>query len=228
MRPVVAPEPKHGLVRRAVFLAWFTIGYNLLEGVVSIALGVKSESIALAGFGADSLIEVASAVLILWRFRGEVNVGSAISIGRERRATFGIGILFLLLAVMTALTSFFQFQAGSHPITTLPGLIISILSLSFMYFLWSAKCNVAIQLDSASMMKDAACSLACIKLSVVLFVGSLVFVGFPTLWWADSGAALILAVLIGKEGFETVRAALHPEFSGGCGCHTNDMSSTIQ
>ena len=62
---------KTSLIRRAIALSWFTIGYNLLEGAVSIAFGVSDESVALAGFGMDSLIEVASAALILWRFRSE-------------------------------------------------------------------------------------------------------------------------------------------------------------
>jgi divalent metal cation (Fe/Co/Zn/Cd) transporter len=206
------------LIRRAIFLSWFTIGYNLIEGAVSIAFGVGEESVALAGFGVDSLIEVASASLILWRFRSEAHVGSEISIGRERKATLGIGILFLLLAAITLAASVFQLKAGSHPTTTLPGLVISAASLSFMFWLWASKRRVAAQLNSASIMKDAACSLACIKLSVVLFAGSLVFWTFPALWWADSVAALLLGILIGKEGWETVGAARHPEFSGGCGC----------
>ena len=122
------------LVRRAIALSWFTIGYNLLEGVVSIAFGVRDDSVALAGFGVDSLIEVASAVLILWRFRVEAHVDSPISVSRERKATLGIGVLFLFLAAMTALASFFQLRAGSHPATTVPGLVIAAVSLSFM--LW--------------------------------------------------------------------------------------------
>lgn len=206
------------LVRRAIFLSWFTIIYNLLEGVVSIVFGVGDESIALAGFGVDSLIEVASAALILWRFRGEAHVGSEISVSRERKATLGIGILFLVLAAITAAVSIFQLKAGSHPATTVPGLVISALSLSFMFWLWFAKRKVAGQLNSASMMKDADCSLTCIKLSMVLFTGSLVFTVLPALWWADALAALALAVLIAKEGWETVEAARHPGFSGGCGC----------
>lgn len=210
------------LVRRAIFLSWFTIGYNLLEGAVSIAFGVSDDSISLAGFGVDSLIEVASAVLILWRFRSEAHVGSEFSLERERKATLGIGILFLLLALITAGASVFQLRAGSHPATTVPGLVISALSLSFMFWLWSAKRRVAGQLDSASMMQDAACSLACIKLSVVLFAGSLLYVVAPSMWWADSAAALMIAFLIGKEGLVTVEAARHPEFSGGCGCHGKD------
>ncbi len=195
--------------RHAIFLSWFTIGYNLVEGAVSITFGVDDESVALAGFGIDSLIEVASAALVLWRFRVH-------DVSRERKATLSIGILFLLLALVTAIASIFQLQTGAHPATTVPGLAISAASLSFMFWLWSAKRGVARQLNSASMMKDATCSLVCIQLSLVLFVGSLTFALIPSLWWIDSAAALVIAALIGKEGWATVRSTQHPEFSGGC------------
>ena len=182
----------NALVRRAVLLSWFTIAYNLVEGVVSISFGLSDDSVALAGFGADSLVEVASAFLVLWRFR------DVISLKREKRATLGIGILFLLLAILTGVASFIQLKSGSHPDTTIPGIVISALSLSFMYFLWSSKMKIGKALNSATVMKDADCSLACIKLSAVLFIGSLLYWMVPSLWWADSAAALLLAGLIGR------------------------------
>ncbi len=217
--PVQASQHKHW-VRWILYLAWFTIGYNLLEGVVAIGFGVSDDSVALAGFGADSMIEVASAILVLWRFQSESKQQLMPSINRERRATMGIGVLFICLALGTTVASLTQLKGGSHPSTTLSGLVISVASLSFMFFLWRAKTKAAKALDSATVMKDAACSLACIKLSIILFAGSLLFVVYPSLWWIDSIAALGLALLIAKEGVETVSAARKPDFSGGCGCPT--------
>ncbi|MGK5088172.1 cation transporter [Bdellovibrionota bacterium FG-2] len=205
-------------IRWTLYLAWFTIGYNLLEGVVSIGFGLNDESVALAGFGADSLIEVASAILVLWRFRGEAGQKEGLSINRERQTTLGIGVLFIFLALLTALASALQLKSGSHPSSTLSGLVISAVSLSFMFFLWQAKKKAARILNSATVRKDAACSLACIKLSIILFFGSLVYLEFPAFWWIDSVAGLGLALLIAKEGWETVRTARRPDFSGGCGC----------
>lgn len=205
-------------IRRAIVLSWLTIGYNLLEGLVSIYFGIEEESVALAGFGGDSLIEVASAVLVLWRFRGESGRAEGMSIDRERRATFGIGLLFLLLALITVAASASQLVSRAHPDTTVPGLVISALSLSFMFLLWSAKRKAGLALDSATVMKDAACSMACIQLSFVLFAGSLLYFVVPALWWADAAAALLIAGLIAREGWETVRSARSPDFSGGCGC----------
>ncbi|VAX18208.1 hypothetical protein MNBD_NITROSPINAE02-773 [hydrothermal vent metagenome] len=211
-------EERNRFIKRAILLSLFTIGYNLVEGVVSIYFGISDEAISLAGFGGDSLIEVGSAGLVLWRLESEVGRSAELSLRRERKATFGIGVLFIVLAVITLVVSAFQLATFSHPESTLPGLVIAALSLSFMFFLWSAKRKVAKLLDSATVMKDADCSLACIKLSAILFIGSLIFLLFPGLWWIDSAAAILLAIIIGKEGLETIQAARSDDFSGGCGC----------
>jgi divalent metal cation (Fe/Co/Zn/Cd) transporter len=87
-----------------------------------------------------------------------------------------------------------------------------------MAYLWRAKLGAARALDSAALAADAACSRACIQLSVVLFAGSLLFLLFPALWWVDGAAALGLALLIGKEGLGMIRAARSRGFTGGCGC----------
>jgi len=198
--------------RRALWLAGFTIAYNLLEGVVSMAFGWADDSVALFGFGADSFIEVASALLVLWKLLDHGNLA------RERKATLGIGRLFLGLALGIAGGAILQLTARTHPPTTVPGLVISALSLAFMVFLWRAKLRAAQALDSATVAADAACSRACIQLSVVLFAGSLLFLLAPALWWVDATAALALAVLIGREGLGMVRAARSECFTGGCGC----------
>lgn len=201
--------------RRALLLAWITVAYNLVEGGVSIAFGVGDDSVALWGFGLDSLVEVASALVVLWRLRDL----QARATERERHATLAIGGLFLLLAAIVTWGSITQLYQRHHPSTTLPGLIISVLSLSFMVFLWRSKLRVARALDSSALASDAACSLACIQLSAVLFVGSLLFWAMPSLGWVDAVAGLGLALLIAREGLEGIRAALHPDFNGGCGCH---------
>ncbi|MDH5543528.1 MAG: cation transporter [Nitrospinota bacterium] len=208
-------------IKKAVLLSWLTISYNIIEGLVSVYFGISKESIALAGFGLDSFIEVGSATLVLWRFRSEsagVNATAVLELKKERIATTGISILFLLLALVTFAGSIYKLVNVEYPISTLPGFIVASLSLSFMYFLWYEKRVVALALNSATMMKDAACSMACIKLSVILFAGSLLYLVVPELWWADSVAGLVLSLLIGKEGWDTFQAARSPEFSGGCGC----------
>ena len=209
---------RQALIRKAVHLSWFTILYNLAEGFVAIGFGWSEGSVSLAGFGLDSLIEVASAVLVLWRFRGEAAHGAVLSISREREATFGIGMLFIFLALSTAGASAFQLSKGAHPDTTVPGLLISALSLSFMFYLWRAKRNVGRALQSSTMLKDADCSLACIKLSSILFLGSLLFLAVRSLWWVDAVAGICLSLVIFREGLETVKASRDTNFTGGCAC----------
>jgi divalent metal cation (Fe/Co/Zn/Cd) transporter len=87
-----------------------------------------------------------------------------------------------------------------------------------MFWLWDAKKKTARALDSAALLQDAACSFACIKLSLVLLAGSLLYLAAPSLWWADPVAGLVLAALIGKEGLDAVKASRRPDFTGGCGC----------
>ena len=213
------PLPRPRWVGRAQALAIATIAYNLVEGAVAMGFGIEEGSVSLFGFGVDSLVEVASAALVLWRFRGEEELGEGLDRDRERRATLGIGALFVLLAVGVGLGAAAQLIAGAHPATTVPGVVVGALSLSFMYALYRAKRAAARALDSRTVEKDAGCSLACFQLSAVLLAGSLVYWLAPSLWWADAVAAVGLALLIGREGVETIRAARRPDFDGGCGCH---------
>ncbi len=187
------------LIRTALRLSWFTIIYNILEGIVAISLGVHEGSMALAGFGGDSLIEVGSAILILWRLRG----GS----DKEWKASFGIGILFMLLAAITLFSSVIQIISETSPNTTIPGVFISLVSLTFMFFLWNAKLKVGRALQSEAIMNDAACSLACIKLSFTLLLGSAIYWMYPALWWVDSLAALILVYFIAREGIQILKTS---------------------
>ncbi|OFZ18493.1 MAG: heavy metal transporter [Bdellovibrionales bacterium GWB1_55_8] len=207
-------------ISRAILLGWLTIGYNLIEGLVSVFFGVEENSIALFGFGLDSFVEVFSAIAVLWRFRTELadKEIAAVELAKERKATWVIGGLFLVLATSTAIVSIYQIATGRHPETTLPGLIISALSLSFMFFLWKAKRKVGLAVDSKTVLQDAACSMACIQLSLVLFAGSVTYLVFPALYWVDSAAALVLSVLIAREGLGAIRAARSEHFTGGCCC----------
>ena len=211
-------KSKRNLTRLASYLAWFTIVYNLSEGIVSIWLGIKADAVSLAGFGGDSLIEVGSAVVVLWRLRYEVRGKGGAILEAERKATIVIGTLFILLAAVASVSSILFLYQQKIPESTIPGAVISGFSISFMFFLWRSKLKVARGLNSKALEQDAACSLACIKLSFVLFLGSLLYLVVPSLWWADTIAALVLSYFIFMEGVEAVNSARNPNFQGGCGC----------
>jgi divalent metal cation (Fe/Co/Zn/Cd) transporter len=120
---------------------------------------------------------------------------------------------------VTAAAATIQLVEGKHPETTAPGMAISAVSLSFMFFLWKTKKRAGEALGSATVLSDAQCSLACIQLSFVLFAGSLLYWLVPALWWADAAAALLISVFVGAEGRATIRNARSEDFSGGCCPH---------
>lgn len=206
------------LIKSVVWLSWFTIIYNVLEGIISIALGVEDVSVSLFGFGVDSFIEVFSALVVLWRFKKEELHTAGLSVEREKVASTIIGTLFLILAVTTAIFSVIQLFGGKHPATTFPGTIISIVSLSFMFFLWNRKKKLGQKLSSSTVLSDAACSFACIKLSMILLLGSGLFFIAPSLWWTDSVAALIMSYFIFNEGKEIRENAKNGNGPTCCGC----------
>lgn len=201
------------LQSRAQALAWITVGWNLVEGAVSVALGARAESLTLFGFGLDSFVEVGSALMVLWRLRHE---GAS---PRERSAAKAIGGLFLLLAVSVAYGAAHRLATRETPDSSLPGLIVALVSLAFMAWLWRAKRALSKDACSPTLAADAACSLACIQLSLVLLAGSLLFLVAPRLWWADAAASLALAGLIAREGWNIRKAASREDFTGGCGCN---------
>ncbi|CAG8459793.1 15694_t:CDS:1 [Funneliformis mosseae] len=218
--------PRSQLIKYAIIICIFTILWNIIEGVVSIFFGNEGDSVSLIFFGVDSFIEVTSAGLVLWRFLTESKPDEekAVQIleenlGKERKATMGIGLLFLLLSIATISDAIVALVQRRNPETTIAGLIISSVSLSFMGFLWLSKKYLAKKLNSSTMASEAQCSLACIKITLVLFLGSILFMIWKKGWWIDSTAAIILGILFAKEGVDMIMWARSKNFSGGCCKH---------
>lgn len=197
------------LIKMAKRLAFFTVAYNIIEGLVSIYFGLEKESISLLGFGLDSFIEVASAFIVLLKLK---SMNPENNLKHERRATFAIGVLFIILSLSVFGNSTYQLVNHGHPDTTIPGVIVSVLSLSFMLFLWRKKREIGIKMNSSTVMADAQCSLACIKLSAVLFIGSAVYWLVPALWWIDSVAAIVIGLFIIREGWELIENSRKEDF----------------
>src|SRR4051812_766370 len=130
--------PRPRLIKYAVFICIFTIAWNITEGVVSIFFGSENDSVSLVFFGIDSFIEVSSAGLVLWRFLTESKPDEEKAaqileenLGKERKATIGIGLLFLLLSVATISDAIVALVLKRAPESAIAGLIISSVSLSF-------------------------------------------------------------------------------------------------
>jgi divalent metal cation (Fe/Co/Zn/Cd) transporter len=192
------------LWKTALWLAVFTILYNIVEGLVSIYFGAQDEALTLFGFGVDSFIEVMSGIgifaMVLRIRRNPETQRSRF----EQTALRVTGTSFYLLAVGLGLTAVYNLFTGHKPESTLPGLIISVISIAVMGLLVYAKRRVGRALNSAPVLSDANCTMVCIYMSVVLLVSSLVyqFTGFA---WVDTlGAAglVYFSVNEGKEAFE--------------------------
>lgn len=206
------------LLGRASLLAVFTIFYNLVEGIVSMVLGGADETLALFGFGVDSFIEVISAVGV-WHMvlRIKQHQGEKHDAFEQRALRITGGAFYALtggLVLMAALNLALQ----HHPETTFWGIVVSLVSISCMWCLIHNKTKVGKALDSPAIMADAACSRACLYLSVVLLFASAGYelTGLGSL---DAIGALMIAWLTWKEGREAFGKAKGLECSCACNCH---------
>ncbi len=192
------------LVRRGRSLAWFTIAWNAVEGVVAIASGVAAGSIALVGFGVDSYVEVFAGSVILWRLAAERH-GRAVSDVAERRAVRLIAATFLVLAVGVGIESIRKLLGGEHAEESAVGIALAVVSLIVMPLLARAKRRVGERLGSRAVTADATETTLCVWLSAILLVG-LVANAALGWWWADPVAALGVVYVAGREGIEHWRA----------------------
>lgn len=180
-------------------LEYFTLGWNLTEAAIALGAGVFAGSIALVGFGIDSLIESLSGGILLWRLQ-RVQTHEK----RERPALMLVGISFFLLALYVAVESATSLLRREHPDTSVVGIILSIASLIAMPLLARAKRHVAARLESGALYADSRQTDICAYLSAILLGGLLLNALFG-LWWADPVAALCMLPLIFREGMEAVR-----------------------
>ncbi len=201
----------------ALWLALITIFYNLGEGIISITFGVQDEALTLFGFGVDSFIEVLSGLGILamvLRIRRNPDTPRS---QFEQTALRITGAAFYLLAAGLGVTAIYNLSAGHQPTTTVPGVVISLLSIAVMWALVRAKRRVGRELNSAPILADANCTMVCIYMSVVLLVASLVYqlTGFG---FVDSIGAIGLIYFSVREGREAFQKAAGLE----CGCEDED------
>lgn len=190
----------------ALWLALFTIFYNLAEGLVSIYFGVQDEALTLFGFGIDSFIEVLSGIGILimvTRIRQNPDTPRS---QFERTALRVTGTSFYILSVGLGITAVYNIFTGHHPETTLPGLVISLVSIAIMWLLVTGKRRVGRALDSSPILADANCTMVCIYMSVVLLLSSLVY-QFTGFGFVDSLGAIGLIYFSVKEGREAFEKA---------------------
>jgi len=208
-----ADADRAALVRRGRRLEYLTVGWNLLEAAASVAAGVAAGSVALVGFGADSLVETSSGLVLLWRLSG----GERDAAGRERaerRALRLVGACFLALAAYVLFEAASSLLNREPPEASAAGVVIAALSLAVMPLLARAKRRVAARIESRALAADARQTDLCAYLSAVL-LGGLALNALFGWWWADPAAALVMVPVIAREGVEALRG----ETCCGGACH---------
>jgi cation diffusion facilitator family transporter len=195
------------LHRRGVRLEWFTVAWNVVEGVVAIGAGLLTGSVSLVGFGADSFIEVISAVALLWRLRKAGPNASAEERGdAERRALYLVAATFFLLAAYIAYEAAGALLSGEGPEDSTVGLVLSVLSLLVMPALAYGKQRTGREMGSEALEADAVETWVCSYLSLALLIGVGLNAAFGW-WWADPAGALAMLPVILWQGFETLGEA---------------------
>lgn len=195
-------ERRSALVARGLRLNWLTLAYNSLEGVIAIVAGVLAGSVALIGFGIDSVIEVTASGAAQWRLRADL-----VPARRERAERISlrvIGYSFLALAAYVAYDSITSLWTREHPDTSWLGIALATTSLIVMPLLARAKRRVASGLASSALTADARQTTLCAYLSAIL-LGGLALNAAAGWWWADPIAALVMVPIIAREGIEGVR-----------------------
>jgi len=191
----------------ALWLAYFTIFYNIVEGLVSMWLGFEDETLTLFGFGVDSFIEVMSGIGIAVMI---VRIGQN---PHSPKSTFEIkalritGIAFYIISVGLLTGIIFNLINHHKPETTFWGIVISLISIAVMVWLMNAKKKVGRQLNSEPIISDSNCTKVCVYMSVVLLVSSLIyeFTGFAYADVIGTAGLIYFSVTEGREAFEKAK-----------------------
>jgi len=192
------------LYRKALFLECFTVGYNILEAFVSILFGAMANSIALIGFGLDSVVESLSGAVLVWRLLKHGKISPEQEEKTEKRAQVFVAITFFILSAYVLYESISKLVGREIPDPTLPGIIIAIVSIIVMPFLMVQKYRTGQSINSKALIADSKETLACAFLSVALLVGlgANYLFGF---WQADPIVGMIIVIFLVREGIETWR-----------------------
>ncbi len=201
----------------ALLLSIITVVYNILEGVISVLLGISDETLSLFGFGLDSFVEVISGLGILHMVLRVMKRGTSDAF--EKTALKITGFAFYLLAAGLSVTAVYNTIKNTQPQTTFWGIIIAIISIVTMVILTTVKLRTGKQLNSAAIIADAHCTRTCVYLSIILLLSSGLYELFK-IGFIDSLGALGIAFYAyreGKEAFEKAKGKM-------CGCGCKDTS----
>ncbi len=198
--PCERERDRERLIRQAKALSWGSLAWMTIEGGVAITAAVAAGSVALLGFGLDSVIEALASIIVIWRFTGNRRVSEH----AERRAQRLVAASFFLLAPYIAQDAIRTLINGTHPSSSPAGIALAISSLVLMPLLGRAKQRIGSQLDSAATAGEGTQNMLCAYLAAGVLAGLLVNTLFG-IWWADPAIAVAIAAIAVYEGRETWR-----------------------
>lgn len=215
-------QKNNKLYAYASALALITIVYNIIEGVVSVFFGLEDGSMALFGFGVDSFVEVVSGIGIWHMVRRIRNNGNENPDQFEQTALKITGAGFYVLTAGLSITAAINLYREHKPETTFWGIVISVISIATMWLLIHYKVKVGKQLNSEAILSDAACTRACLQLSIVLLIASIGY-ELTRIGGIDSVGTFVIAGLCVREGKEAFEKAKAKSFACVCGgaCKTS-------
>ncbi|UCG54099.1 MAG: cation transporter [Dehalococcoidia bacterium] len=189
------------LYKKALLLEYFTVGYNILEAIASIVFGSIAGSVALIGFGLDSVVESLSGLVLIWRLRQHSKISVEAEERIEKKARRLVAATFFILGSYILYESIEKLIVVEIPEPSLAGIIIAILSIVIMPILTWQKYNTGKNINSRALMADAKENLACAFISVALLLGLGANYLF-SFWQADPIVALIIVAFLFREGWE--------------------------
>lgn len=220
-----ASQESKKLYAFASALAIITIAYNVVEGAVSVFFGLEDGSMALFGFGVDSFVEVVSGIGIWHMVRRIRNNGKENLDHFEQTALKITGTGFFVLTIGLSITAAVDLYRGHKPETTFWGIVVSVISIATMWLLIHYKVKVGKQIKSEAILSDAACTRACLQLSIILLIAS---VGYELthIGGIDSVGTLVIAGLCFREGKEAFEKAKAKSLACTCGgnCSTEGLN----
>jgi len=187
------------LVRKAFRLECFTVAWLVVEAVVAISSGVAARSVALVAWGMDSVIELGSAGMLIWRLDVELRRGRSVAERAERIASRIGGALLFGLAAYVVLMAGWSLWTRRGAEFSWPGLVVAVAAIPVMWLLSRRKLHIAEALGSPALRADAVESITCGWLSFVVLIGLVAQLALGA-WWVDAAAGLVIVVLLLKEG----------------------------
>lgn len=205
------------VVRRGVQIETLSVLWMVVEAIVAIWAGIAAHSLALTAFGADSVIELVTGAILLWRLEIEVRGGSMRQVETaEKRASWVVGMALIALTLYIVVMAGYDLWSRAGARTTVTGLALAVVSGVLMPYFAVAKKRIGTAMGSVALRADGACSIVCAYLAWTVIAGLLVnaLVGW---WWVNAVAGLALAYFIVKEGIKSIQEACGMDDACGCG-----------